>query len=1121
MLVRLPRQIGLPLLLALVLELLLASPALGIDTTPPTAFVLSPTPATRATATHALVVQVQASDNQTPPPLLTVTYEVSHTGNAGPYQLIAANVPYQPGYTWSSVTGPLTSQAVLRVSVRDQAGNVGTAFSAAFSVVPLSRQDARALITQQVITPSPYESTLVAFLWHSTGAESLLAPGATVSDWEGTFTRNISTPTYFAFLDDQVDMEWTHAATYVFIDATTGVLSREESASWPVVNGGEQLMMQDGNLSPDRFYGSYPGPGPLFQYDMTTAGTTNVWALIVVGKNLTGATEKDARKQDIDRIEKMLNGLATGPRISGNNIRVAAGTDYEGASNQAICDSLAQMTGCSKLYFYYIGHGNEGGGLVGVNGGSMITNNPGTGNKMPYKELGEKLLDSPIEEVCLIIEDCYSGGAIDELAKVRKALPGGGTKALKGTIVTSSLKGHTTGRQADGAAFNKALLACMQDPQANIDGLPGVTFFEAAAWAKLRNLIVRRDCPQGFILGDGKRVDLGASGRTELEDNKDARGDLVYVTEQVGYNVEKGAAGQDSLVRRRTVYVENRTATAHSGGYKVDVICVDNKKPPVTHVLKTFRPEMPAKEKPGARVCLGDLPADCGPIKIRRTNPQAPDGLLRPLSQPAPATWNTLTRATLYRRGEYLLQEFPVSAPAGHPIHVNLTPLAGWGLNAGSPEFLAASPLDVEPLLMHGSVPDTASQGGYFGVTLRDMSAGDTTCWRVHALILDSLATPLAGGVSRNHLALRLPFGGAVNSGTTTLKGCRLGFDRAGTFSVGAGGRLDLDDTVLDVDSTTSCVFSIAGHLEWARTTLLQPATGLRLSSAVGHMFQTAVISSRGAGVVLAGDLSGLEVEGLLVDRSAGDGLVAQGPLVSRLRDARLLNSGGEDVRLTGAANLRLVDAEYDDNNVSVEPGSTLTRSWTTLFHVQAPGGTEVPGVIISKLDAVNVPGAADTTDLHGLSHSDLNGLDEYTQAGLTRVYKTPYQVTLAWAGRDTTLTVAVNQTRVVEITWYGAQSAVPPPTDFALLQNAPNPFATSTAISFDVCRPSSVTLRIFSADGRLVRTLLDGVTLSAARHAQAWNGRTDRGAEAPGGLYFYCLEVDGRSFARRMVRVK
>lgn len=94
-----------------------------------------------------------------------------------------------------------------------------------------------------------------------------------------------------------------------------------------------------------------------------------------------------------------------------------------------------------------------------------------------------------------------------------------------------------------------------------------------------------------------------------------------------------------------------------------------------------------------------------------------------------------------------------------------------------------------------------------------------------------------------------------------------------------------------------------------------------------------------------------------------------------------------------------------------------------------------------------------------------------------------------------------------------------------ALMQNAPNPWRASTAISFVVpnggdAHGQRVTLRMFDADGRLVRTLADKSYAPGVRGV-VWDGRASNGAAVGNGVYFYRMTVGGAVLTRRMVVIR
>jgi hypothetical protein len=76
-------------------------------------------------------------------------------------------------------------------------------------------------------------------------------------------------------------------------------------------------------------------------------------------------------------------------------------------------------------------------------------------------------------------------------------------------------------------------------------------------------------------------------------------------------------------------------------------------------------------------------------------------------------------------------------------------------------------------------------------------------------------------------------------------------------------------------------------------------------------------------------------------------------------------------------------------------------------------------------------------------------------------------------------------------------------PTEFALLQNFPNPFNPETTIKYNVAEGGNVALRIYNVVGQVVRTLV-AEQQSAGRYTVRWNGNDDRGVSVSSGIYFY-----------------
>jgi len=94
-------------------------------------------------------------------------------------------------------------------------------------------------------------------------------------------------------------------------------------------------------------------------------------------------------------------------------------------------------------------------------------------------------------------------------------------------------------------------------------------------------------------------------------------------------------------------------------------------------------------------------------------------------------------------------------------------------------------------------------------------------------------------------------------------------------------------------------------------------------------------------------------------------------------------------------------------------------------------------------------------------------------------------------------------------------------PAAVTLLGNAPNPFNPATAIRFGLPDAGPVTLRVYDASGRLVRTLARDEVFAAGYHAVTWDGRDAAGHPASSGLYFYALDAGGSRHAGKAVLLK
>ena len=95
-------------------------------------------------------------------------------------------------------------------------------------------------------------------------------------------------------------------------------------------------------------------------------------------------------------------------------------------------------------------------------------------------------------------------------------------------------------------------------------------------------------------------------------------------------------------------------------------------------------------------------------------------------------------------------------------------------------------------------------------------------------------------------------------------------------------------------------------------------------------------------------------------------------------------------------------------------------------------------------------------------------------------------------------------------------------PEETVLLANYPNPFNPETWIPYQLSEPAEVTLRIYSVNGVLVRTLALGQTPAGIYQnrgrAAYWDGRNDVGESVASGIYFYTFTAGDFTATRKML---
>ena len=79
----------------------------------------------------------------------------------------------------------------------------------------------------------------------------------------------------------------------------------------------------------------------------------------------------------------------------------------------------------------------------------------------------------------------------------------------------------------------------------------------------------------------------------------------------------------------------------------------------------------------------------------------------------------------------------------------------------------------------------------------------------------------------------------------------------------------------------------------------------------------------------------------------------------------------------------------------------------------------------------------------------------------------------------------------------------------------------SSATISFGLSESGAVRLLIYDVEGRLVRTLVDGLLVGSGSQRFPWDGCDDRGRTLSSGVYFCRLDAGSIAETRRLVLLK
>jgi len=141
--------------------------------------------------------------------------------------------------------------------------------------------------------------------------------------------------------------------------------------------------------------------------------------------------------------------------------------------------------------------------------------------------------------------------------------------------------------------------------------------------------------------------------------------------------------------------------------------------------------------------------------------------------------------------------------------------------------------------------------------------------------------------------------------------------------------------------------------------------------------------------------------------------------------------------------------------------------------------------------------------------------------AGLTYHWRLRLRSGSRWAPYSRWMTLAGNDSNEGDVRVLDAPNSGAPDQEYAaafgLTLEGSNPTRGAAVLGFRLPRAGEITLRVFDANGRSLRTLAEG-RYEAGSHRQAWDLRDEGGDRIASGVYFARLDWAGVTQTRRVV---
>ncbi len=226
----------------------------------------------------------------------------------------------------------------------------------------------------------------------------------------------------------------------------------------------------------------------------------------------------------------------------------------------------------------------------------------------------------------------------------------------------------------------------------------------------------------------------------------------------------------------------------------------------------------------------------------------------------------------------------------------------------------------------------------------------------------------------------------------------------------------------------------------------------------------------------------------------------------------------------TSASVLNLIPAQI---NMKLPPNGSMRVSG---------GGNQLVGIELSSQPASNLnpatvkmsttyPGAGSVSEISadankGSSIGDIDGdnvpelVVSFTRASINQL--------LGNVPNNTIITIVVTATTNAGVPVRGTTTVKAKGGGAAAVSAsaAPNPFNPQTKVNFTLKSAGVATVKIFSLEGRLVKTLHDGFSPAGTTEIH-WNGLDNTGKKTPSGVYFLNVQSQGTKAVQKLYLLK